>query len=200
MRVLLNSGLEKVERMPGGKAKVFVSSPNGKVQIEATHILAAAGRVPNTDNLDLEKTGVRTNSAGFVSTNPNLGTDVPGIYAMGDVKGGPAFTHISYDDFRVLKANVIDGASRPKSIEGRSVPYTVFIDPQLGRIGMTETEAKTQGKKIRVAKMPMAWVARALEMDESQGMMKVIVENEKEGDRILGAAVSNAILGSDFMC
>ena len=127
---------------------------------------------------------------GFVTVNERLETNVDGVFALGDVKGGPAFTHISYDDFRVLKSNLIDRNGAQRSIKGRLVPYTVFIDPQLGRIGLSEEEAKGLGKNYRVAKMPMAWVARALEMDESQGVMKVIVEAEGEGEKILGVAVS----------
>src|SRR6188474_1555135 len=104
---------------------------------------------------------------------------------MGDVKGGPAFTHISYDDFRILKTNLIDGGNT--SILGRLVPYTVFIDPQLGRIGLTETEARKRGLNIRIARMPMAYVARAIEMSETRGFIKAVVE---EGtNQILGCAV-----------
>ena len=122
-----------------------------------------------------------------MKVNEKLETNADGIFAMGDVKGGPAFTHVSYDDFRILKGNLLDKKSL--SITNRLVPYTVFIDPQLGRIGLTESEAKARGIRYRVAKIPMAWVARALEMDESRGMMKVIVEEEGKGDQILGCAI-----------
>jgi pyruvate/2-oxoglutarate dehydrogenase complex dihydrolipoamide dehydrogenase (E3) component len=104
---------------------------------------------------------------------------------IGDVKGGPAFTHISYDDYRILKANLLDGSQR--TTRDRMVPFAVFMDPQLGRVGMTETEAKKSGRKIRVARMPMTSVARALEVDETRGLMKVIVDAETE--EILGATV-----------
>jgi pyruvate/2-oxoglutarate dehydrogenase complex dihydrolipoamide dehydrogenase (E3) component len=107
------------------------------------------------------------------------------VFSLGDIKGGPAFTHISYDDFRIIRSNVIEKASA--SIAGRMVPLTIFIDPQLGRIGMTETEVRSTGRKIRVAKMPMSYVARALEVDESRGFMKVIVD--ADSSQILGAAV-----------
>ncbi|MCI0483342.1 MAG: FAD-containing oxidoreductase, partial [candidate division NC10 bacterium] len=110
---------------------------------------------------------------------------VPGIYALGDVKGGPAFTHISYDDFRIIKANLLDGGNA--TTNGRLVPYTVYIDPQLGRVGMTEAEARAQGRRIRIAKMPMNYVARALEMDEARGFMKAVVDAET--GEILGCAV-----------
>ena len=110
---------------------------------------------------------------------------MPGIFALGDIKGGPAFTHISYDDFRILRTNLIEHGNA--STDGRLVPYTVFIDPQLGRVGLSEAEARAQNKKIRVARMPMTSVARALEVDETRGFMKAIVDAET--DQILGAVV-----------
>jgi pyruvate/2-oxoglutarate dehydrogenase complex dihydrolipoamide dehydrogenase (E3) component len=117
--------------------------------------------------------------------NERLETNVEGVYALGDVKGGPAFTHISYDDHRVIKTNLLDGGDA--TISDRVVPYTVFIDPQLGRVGLSESEASEQGLDFRVARMPMSYVARALEMDESRGMMKAVVDAET--DQILGCAV-----------
>jgi len=122
---------------------------------------------------------------GFIPVDERLATNVPGIYALGDINGGPAFTHIAYDDFRVLRTNLIEGGDRVTT--GRPVPYTVFTDPQLGRIGLTETEARERGHAVKVATMPMSSVARALEVDESRGTMKVIVDAGT--DRILGAAV-----------
>jgi pyruvate/2-oxoglutarate dehydrogenase complex dihydrolipoamide dehydrogenase (E3) component len=126
--------------------------------------------------------------------NEYLETNVGGVYALGDVKGGPAFTHISYDDYRILKASLLDGERR--STKGRFVPYTVFIDPQLGRVGLSETEARKQGMKIRVAKMPMSYVARALETDESRGFMKIVVDADTQ--KILGAAILG-IEGGEIM-
>jgi pyruvate/2-oxoglutarate dehydrogenase complex dihydrolipoamide dehydrogenase (E3) component len=155
------------------------------VTLHATHLLAAAGRIPNSDTLDLHLTGVETDERGQIPTNGRLETNVPGIYAIGDVRPGPKFTHISYDDYRILKANLIDGGS--KSIEGRIVPYVVFTDPQLGRVGMSESEAKESGRPYRVATMPMSYVARATETAEPRGVMKAIVDGETE--RILGAAI-----------
>ena len=122
---------------------------------------------------------------GFIQVNAKLETNVAGIYALGDIKGGPAFTHISYDDFRIIRTNLIE--KRSASIEGRLVPYTVFIDPQLGRVGLTEADARAKNRKIRVAKMPMNRVARALEVDESRGFMKAVVD--AESGQILGAVV-----------
>jgi pyruvate/2-oxoglutarate dehydrogenase complex dihydrolipoamide dehydrogenase (E3) component len=129
--------------------------------------------------------GVHTDKRGFVPTNDRLETNVPGIYALGDVRGGPAFTHISYDDFRVIRTNVIEGGET--SIAGRLVPYTVFIDPQLGRVGMTEQEAREAGRNIRVAKLPMNRVARAREVGETRGFMKAVVDAETR--EILGCAI-----------
>jgi pyruvate/2-oxoglutarate dehydrogenase complex dihydrolipoamide dehydrogenase (E3) component len=123
-----------------------------------------------------------------------LETSAAGIFALGDIKGGPAFTHISYDDFRILRTNLIEKGSA--STDGRMVPYTAFIDPELGRIGISEAEARAQNKNVRVAKMPMSYVARALETDESRGFMKAIVDSAS--GQILGAAVLG-IEGGEIM-
>jgi len=137
---------------------------------------------------------VKTNDRGFVQVNSRLETSAPAIYAIGDVNGGPAFTHISYDDFRILKTNLLDGGNA--ATEGRMVPYTVFIDPQLGRVGLSEKEAKKAGTDYRVGTMPMSWSARALEIDESRGLMKVLVD---PGSRqILGCTVLG-IEGGEIM-
>jgi pyruvate/2-oxoglutarate dehydrogenase complex dihydrolipoamide dehydrogenase (E3) component len=120
-----------------------------------------------------------------VVVNERLETTAPGIYALGDVKGGPAFTHIAYDDFRIVRANLLEGGNA--TTEDRLIPYTVFIDPQLGRVGLTEKQARDQGYNIRVAKLPMAHVARAIEVDETRGFMKAVVDVDTR--RILGAAV-----------
>jgi pyruvate/2-oxoglutarate dehydrogenase complex dihydrolipoamide dehydrogenase (E3) component len=158
----------------------------GKAQtVEGTDLLLATGRVPNTHALNPAAAGIETDEHGFIRANERLETSAPGVWVIGDVKGGPQFTHISYDDYRILKANLFDGGNR--TVHDRMVPYTVFMDPQLGRVGMTETEAKKTGKKIRVARMPMTWVARALEMDESRGLMKAVVDAETE--EILGVTV-----------
>ena len=126
--------------------------------------------------------------------NDRLETTASGIYALGDIKGGPAFTHISYDDFRIIRTNLIEKGHA--STEGRLVPYTLFIDPQLGRIGTTESEARAQNKNIRVAKMPMTGVARALEVDETRGFMKAVIDDAT--GQILGAAVLG-IEGGEIM-
>jgi pyruvate/2-oxoglutarate dehydrogenase complex dihydrolipoamide dehydrogenase (E3) component len=144
--------------------------------------------------LNLSAAGIATEQRGFIKVNGKLETNVAGVYALGDIKGGPAFTHISYDDFRILRTNLIEKGSA--TTENRLVPYTVFIDPQLGRVGITETQARARNKKIRVAKMPMSYVARALEVDETRGFLKAIVDSES--NEILGAAVLG-IEGGEIM-
>src|SRR5215216_476346 len=171
-------GTQRVEQSANGKIQLTVSTPEGEHVVEGSHLLVSAGRPPNTDTLNLEAAGVETDKRGFVKANERLETNVPGLYAMGDVKGGPAFTHISYDDFRIIRTNLLEGGDA--STADRLVPYTVFIDPQLGRIGLSEREAREQGRNIGVARMPMSYVARALEMDEARGFMKAVVDADTD--------------------
>ena len=170
---------------PDGQVTVTAETPLGRKTFRGSHLLVAAGRVPNTDALNLSAAGIGTDARGNILVNDRLETGVFGVYAMGDVKGGPAFTHISYDDYRILRTNLLEGGTA--STRDRLVPYVVFMDPQLGRVGLTETEARERCLDIRVAKMPMSWVARALEVGESRGLMKVVVDAHT--DLILGAAV-----------
>lgn len=167
---------------------------DGDVTVTGSHLLVATGRVPNTDSLNLSAAGIATNDRGFIQVDERLETTQRGVFALGDIKGGPAFTHISYDDFRVIRTNVIEKGSA--TITGRLVPYTVYIDPQLGRVGLTETEARAQNRKIRVAKLPMTAVARALEVAESRGFMKALID--ADSGQILGAAVLG-IEGGEIM-
>jgi pyruvate/2-oxoglutarate dehydrogenase complex dihydrolipoamide dehydrogenase (E3) component len=162
--------------------------------LAGSHLLVATGRTPNSDTLNLAAAGIKTNDRGFIEVNDRLETTVDGVYALGDIKGGPAFTHISYDDFRIIRANLLE--KKNASTTNRQVPYTVFIDPQLGRVGLTETEARAQKRIIRVAKLPMTSVARALEVDETRGFMKAIVDGET--NQILGAAILG-IEGGEIM-
>jgi len=168
-----------------GITVTFRGSGAGETSIEASHVLVATGRPPATEGLALDLAGIATDEKGFIRVNERLETNVSGVYAIGDVKGGPAFTHISYDDFRILWRRLVKGEDATTT--GRQVPYTVFIDPQLGRIGLTERAAREAGYEIKVAKMPMEYVARAIEMDERRGFMKAVVDAKTE--RILGAAV-----------
>jgi pyruvate/2-oxoglutarate dehydrogenase complex dihydrolipoamide dehydrogenase (E3) component len=169
----------------GGQIRLTVGAGDNVRVLSGSHLLVATGRVPNTDRLNLAAAGVSTDKRGFIQVNGRLETGVDGVFAIGDVKGGPAFTHVSYDDYRILRTNLIEKGNA--TIDGRLVPYTVFIDPQLGRVGLTEAEARARNKSVRVARMPMSKVARALEVDESRGFMKAIVD--AGSDQILGAAV-----------
>jgi pyruvate/2-oxoglutarate dehydrogenase complex dihydrolipoamide dehydrogenase (E3) component len=193
VKVLLNSKAERVGHAGQG-IKLTVRSGKRVSTIFGSHLLVATGRVPNTEKLNLTAAGIGTDDRGYIKTNKKLETNVDGVYVLGDIKGGPAFTHISYDDFRILRANLLEKGSA--TTDGRLVPYTVFIDPQLGRIGLSETEGRSQKKNIRVAKMPMSYVARALEVDETRGFMKAVVDAET--DQILGAAVLG-IEGGEIM-
>ncbi|HEX5831525.1 MAG TPA: mercuric reductase [Gemmatimonadaceae bacterium] len=195
-RILKDDGIDVVlgaeaasARVDGSRISLIYRRRDGSAAGEATadgsHLLVATGRIPNTDDLNLGAAGVETDRHGFVRVNERLETTAPGVYAIGDVKGGPAFTHISYDDFRILRTNLLAGGSA--TTVGRLIPYTVFIDPQLGRVGMTEREALAAGRRLRIAKLPMSHVARALEVDETRGIMKAVVDADT--GRILGAAV-----------
>ncbi|ALJ00996.1 mercuric reductase [Rufibacter tibetensis] len=153
--------------------------------ITGSHILVSAGRTPNTDTLNLPAAGVELDKRGYIKANDRLETSAPGIYAIGDVKGGPAFTHISYNDYLILYENLVEGKN--DSIQNRMVPYTMFTDPQLGRVGITEQEARKSNLNIKVATLPMAHVARAIEIGDTRGMMKAIVDAGT--GKILGVAI-----------
>jgi pyruvate/2-oxoglutarate dehydrogenase complex dihydrolipoamide dehydrogenase (E3) component len=186
LKILREDGLEirlgvGVKRVSG---HVSLDLDSGDT-VDGSELLVAVGRRPNTDDLGAAGAGIELDERGFIKADSHLRTTASGVYVLGDVKGGPAFTHISYDDQRVLRANLIDGEDR--TIDGRYVPNCTFIDPQLGRIGLSETEAKAQGIDYRLCKMPMSNVARAVEMNESRGFIKVLVS--KQTDQILGAAV-----------
>ncbi|WP_129672058.1 mercuric reductase [Candidatus Chloroploca sp. Khr17] len=180
--VLLNTTARRVSRSNDGTIHLTVASPAGEQTIEGSHLLVAVGRTPNSDRLNLAAAGIATNQRGNIIVDERLATNVPGIYAVGDITGGPAFTHIAYDDFRILKANLLEGGN--KSTRGRLVPYTVFIDPQLGRVGLGEEEARAQGRTVKIATMPMNYVARAIEVAETRGLVKAVIDAET--DQILG--------------
>ena len=186
--LLLESQALAVHQSAGGRIRLDVTTPNGDRSLEGTRLLVATGRVPATESLNLAAAGLQVDSHGAIPVNDRLETGVPGIWAMGDVKGGPAFTHISYDDFRILRTNLLQGGSA--GISGRLVPYTVFTDPQLGRVGLGEDEARAKGLDVRVFKLPMAWISRAVETGEPRGLMKAVVDNQT--DRILGCAILGA--------
>jgi pyruvate/2-oxoglutarate dehydrogenase complex dihydrolipoamide dehydrogenase (E3) component len=188
IRFVLQAQTSRVARK-GGKIELSYSL-NGRPQtVTGSHLLVATGRRPNTDDLGLEKAGIETDKRGFIRVDNRLRTNLPNHWALGDVKGGPAFTHISYNDFQIVYGNLIE--KRSWTIDNRPVPYSVFTDPQLGRVGLTEQEARATGRKVKLGKYPMANIARAIERDETGGFMKLVVD--AENDRILGAA----ILGSE---
>jgi pyruvate/2-oxoglutarate dehydrogenase complex dihydrolipoamide dehydrogenase (E3) component len=187
--ILTSSTPTRVEPADGGRLRLTVRTEDGEQRIEGSHLLSAIGRVPNTEALTPEAAGIRLNNLGFIEVDEYLETSVPGVYAMGDIKGGPAFTHLSYDDYRILRANLV--GHEKASTRDRIVPYTMFMDPQLGRFGMTERDARVQGRAVRVAKLPMSNVIRALETGETRGFMKAVVD--ADSGQILGCAV----LGSE---
>jgi pyruvate/2-oxoglutarate dehydrogenase complex dihydrolipoamide dehydrogenase (E3) component len=194
IEVLLKSTVDAVSSGDDGTVCLNLKVGDEERALRGSHLLVATGRTPNTEALNLPATGVETTERGVIKVNTRLETTAEGIYALGEVAGSPAFTHISYDDFRVLRTNLLEGGNR--TTEGRMVPYTVFTDPQLGRIGLTEREARKSYPNVRVATMPMANVARALEMGESRGTIKAVVDLDTE--QILGAAVLG-IEGGEIM-
>jgi len=191
-QILTEDGIELVmdARVTGVNASgkdiaVNVALSDSETTVAGSHVLFAGGRVSNADSLNLAAAELETDDRGFLPVNERLETKVEGIWALGDINGGPAFTHIAYDDFRVIRDNVLrDGTATTRN---RLVPYVVYTDPQYGRVGLDERQAREQGLEIRVASMPMTHVARALETDETRGLMKAIVD-AKSG-QILGAAV-----------
>jgi len=153
--------------------------------VDGSHLLAAVGRRPNTDEFGLDRAGIATDSRGYITVDDQLRTNVEGIWAMGDVNGRGAFTHTSYNDYEIVAANLFD--NDPRRVSDRIPAYALFIDPPLGRVGMTETEVRAAAKPALIGVMPMSRVGRARERGETQGFMKVLVDTESE--RILGAAL-----------
>ncbi|MBI2615429.1 MAG: mercuric reductase [Gemmatimonadetes bacterium] len=173
----------------GGGVRASTSLRSGRPGpvIDASHILLAVGRQPNTEDLGLDAAGVETNR-GWIKVNEFLETNVAGVYGLGDVTGGPAFTHISYHDFQIVFHNLFEESKL--STQGRLIPYALFTDPELGRVGLTEKEARAIGRPVKLGVIPMSHVARAIERDETAGLMKVVVDATT--DRIIGAAILGA--------
>ncbi len=177
-----------VRQDDGGNIYLTVE-PNSGVdsrQLVGSHLLLAAGRQPNSDALNPAAAGVETDGSGFIPVDNYLETNVPGIYALGDVNGGPAFTHISYSDYQIVLHNLTSDGDKISTRE-RLVPYAMFTEPELGRVGITEREARRRGLDIKVGKLPMRHVARAIEMQKTEGLMKIVVDAKT--DRILGATI-----------
>ncbi len=188
-KILTEDGLKihtgvSAKRVATAEGGVTVTLEDG-IEVTGSHLLLAVGRTPNSEGLGLDAAGVEMDDKGLITVSDTLETTQPGVYVIGDIKGGPQFTHISYDDFRILEANLLKDGHR--TVKDRQVPYTVFTDPQLGRVGMTETEAKKAGKTVKVATLPMTEAARALETDETRGLMKAVVD--AGSGQILGAAI-----------
>ena len=189
MRFHLGFSASKVAKTPDGIEVTIEPRGGGESTVlQGTHLLMSIGQVPNSDDLGLDAAGIETLQGGWIKTNGKLETNVQGVWALGDVKGGPAFTHVSYDDHLVLYDNLIEGKDR--SVEGRILPYALYTDPELGRVGLSEKEAREAGYRLKAGSIPMAWVARAIERSETKGMMKVVIDAET--DRILGAAILGA--------
>jgi pyruvate/2-oxoglutarate dehydrogenase complex dihydrolipoamide dehydrogenase (E3) component len=184
LQFVLSARTEQVQQK-NGVITLSYNVPAGALAVTGSHLLVATGRIPNTDELGLDKAGIALNNDGSIKVNNQLETSVPGVWALGDCKGGPAFTHISYNDFQIVYGNLVEGKSL--SIENRIVPYCVFTDPQLGGVGLTEKEARAKGYKLKIGKCPMAYVARAIERGETAGLMKIVVD--ASNDRILGASI-----------
>lgn len=183
--VYTSATVKKFSKDAAGEIIATINIEGKDQQISCSHVLIATGRKPMTENLGLEKASVETDDKGHIKTNDHLETSAPGIYALGDVKGGPAFTHISYNDYTIVYRNLFEGTDY--NINDRPVPYCMFTDPQLGRIGLSEQEARKQGLDIKIAKIPMAHVARGIETGETRGMMKAVVDAKTK--QILGAAI-----------
>jgi len=185
VKVFTNAIVQKFAKDNSGQIAATVSAGGISQQITCSHILVATGRRPVTENLGLNKAGVEVDDKGHIKTNDHLETTARGIYALGDVRGGPAFTHISYNDYTIVYRNLFEGTDY--DINDRPVPYCMFTDPQLGRIGLSEQEARKQGLNIKIAKIPMAHVARGIETGETRGLMKAVVDIHTK--QILGAAI-----------
>lgn len=164
---------------------VQVDCTSGNPEVIASHVLLAVGRRPNTDDLGLEHAGVTTDQHGYIVVDDTLATNIPGIWAMGDCNGRGAFTHTAYNDYEIIAANLLDGAQR--RVSSRVLGYALYTDPPLGRVGMTEAQARASGKSLLISKRPMTRVGRAVERDETQGFMKVVADAQTH--RILGAAI-----------
>jgi pyruvate/2-oxoglutarate dehydrogenase complex dihydrolipoamide dehydrogenase (E3) component len=184
LQFVLNARTEAVHQKNGSITLSYKDSAAAS-EVTGSHLLVATGRIPNTDDLGLDKAGIATNKDGSIKVNARLETSVVGVWALGDCKGGPAFTHISYNDFQIVYANLVEGKSL--TIENRPVPYCVFTDPQLGGVGTTEKEARAKGYKLKIGKCPMTNVARAIERGETAGLMKIVVD--ASNDRVLGASI-----------
>jgi len=181
---LLKARVLRVERS-GNATKLQIQVADQEMEVQGSHLLVAVGRTPNSDSLNLAAAGVATDARGFIPVNDRLETNIPKIWALGDINGGPQYTHVALDDYRIVKANLIDGGNR--STSDRLVPSCLFIDPELAHVGLTETKAQQQGYAIRVAKLDASAILRAVTEGQTDGLMKAIIDT-KTG-RILGCSL-----------
>jgi pyruvate/2-oxoglutarate dehydrogenase complex dihydrolipoamide dehydrogenase (E3) component len=179
--VLLNADLLDVGGLSGREIRMRLRSPQGEHTVDGSDLLVAAGRVPNTEGLGLEKTGVELDDRGYIQVNARLQTSAPGIWAMGDCAGSPLFTHVSFDDFRIVHDN-LNGGNR--TTHGRLVPFCLFTDPELARVGLNELEAQEMAIPYRLARIPMTAVLRTRTLSEMRGFLKVLISIEN--DEVLG--------------
>jgi len=181
IEVHLSTDTLQVEGRSGESVRLRVRTPQGERVIEGSDILVATGRTPNTAGIGLDRAGVRLNARGFIEVNERLETTAPGVWAIGEAAGSPQFTHVSEDDFRVIRDNLAGGN---RTTRDRLVPFCLFTDPQLARVGLSETEAKQQGVAVRIARLPMSAVLRTQTTGETRGFMKALIDGRT--DRILG--------------
>ena len=181
---LLKARVLRVERS-GNATKLQIQVADQEMEVQGSHLLVAVGRTPNSDSLNLAAAGVATDARGFIPVNDRLETNIPRIWALGDINGEPQYTHVALDDYRIVKANLIDGGNR--STRDRLVPSCLFIDPELAHVGLTETKAQQQGYAIRVAKLDASAILRAITEGQTDGLMKAIIDT-KTG-RILGCSL-----------
>jgi pyruvate/2-oxoglutarate dehydrogenase complex dihydrolipoamide dehydrogenase (E3) component len=190
IQFLLQAETLKVDGRSGNKVNLTVRTAAGEKMIEGSDILAAVGRVPNTAGIGLEETGIELDARGYIRVNDRLETTAPDVWAIGESAGSPQFTHVSIDDFRIIRDNLAGGN---RSTRGRLVPYCMFTEPPLTRVGLSEREAQQQGVSVRIARLPMSGVRRTATTDETQGFMKVLVGGSD--DRILGFTMIGAEAG-----
>jgi probable pyridine nucleotide-disulfide oxidoreductase len=181
---LLNAKVLKVVRT-GNETSLQIQVGDRQMSLQGSHLLVAVGRASTTDTLNLTAAGISTDAFGFIRVNDRLETNVPGVWALGDINGGPQYTHVSLDDYRIIKANLIDGGNR--STRDRPIPSCLFIDPELAHVGLTETEAQQQGYTIRMAKLSASAIPRAQTLGQTDGLLKAIVDAKT--DRILGCSL-----------
>ena len=182
--VLVATEIQQVEGRSGQQVRVHVRDAKGTRTIEGTDLLAATGRTPNTQGIGLDQTGVELDGKGYIRVNERLETTAPNVWAMGECAGSPQFTHVAFDDFRVVRDNLNGGKRTTKD---RLIPFCMFTDPELARVGMNESQAKMRGVEYRLAKLPMAGVLRMRTLSETRGFMKMLIG--AQSDRILGFTV-----------